>query len=95
MIINLCLACNSPCRTCKINEDFTNGNADYCTSCNDQEKPILDVGADTPTCVHEVPSGRALAVIRDNKLVVDGGSETELDKALGQSIGKSIHYYPL
>lgn len=52
-----------------INDDFTNGDPDYCTSCELEVKPVLDIGGDKPTCVLDVPDKRAVLVIQNNKML--------------------------
>jgi len=50
-------------------EDFTDGDADYCTSCDMDSLPIVDLGADKPTCVAELPARRAMVVMQNNKIL--------------------------
>lgn len=61
--------CNAGCRTCQISLDFTSGDADYCTSCDLDTKPILDLGETKPMCKAELPAKRAIVIIQNNRLL--------------------------
>jgi hypothetical protein len=51
------------------NDDFTNGDPDYCTSCHMGTHPVLDLGMDKPTCILDVPMDRAIVIIQNNRML--------------------------
>ena len=57
------------CRTCQINEDFTDGDPDYCTSCHSTENKILNLAGDKPTCVMEPPEKTTMIIVQNNKIL--------------------------
>jgi hypothetical protein len=65
--------CAGVCRTCEISDDFTTGNPDYCTSCDLDSLPILDLGdfamTAPPTCVAEPPTQRAMISVQNGRIL--------------------------
>ena len=76
------IACNAVCRTCQISNDFSTGTSDYCTSCDANTLPILDLGASKPTCVADLPASRAMVIIQNNQIL---GVNNDATKYGGQT----------